>query len=129
MQHGVVQKEGDPFPCLRVIRRGAAEEFDAAAGVGHQPGLTEAGDVVPETRFVHSVHKCFHSAPTLRAGVGQLWGDQKILKGFLMAFCALIKEAFQTLSSAAEKCREPPPSSAPANQRGRNLKRHRRIIP
>ncbi len=85
MQHGVVQKEGDPFPCLRVIRRGAAEEFDTATGVGHQPGLAEAGDVVPETRFVHSVHKCFHSAPTLRAGVGQLWGDQKDFFGLLRA--------------------------------------------
>ena len=76
LQDGVVVEEGDPFLRFGAVRGRSAEQFDAAGGVGDEFRLAEAGDVIPVTRFIHSVHKCFHSAATLRVGVGQWRGKR-----------------------------------------------------
>lgn len=69
-----MEEQRDPLLSLRAIIWRAAQQFDAAGGVGYQPGLAEAGDVIPVAGFVHSVHKCFHSAAILREGVRQRRG-------------------------------------------------------
>lgn len=79
LENRVVEEERNPFPGFGTISRRSAEQSHTTSGVADEFRLAEAGDVIPVARFIHSVHKCFHGAATLRGGVGQWRGMSKIL--------------------------------------------------